>query len=99
MGLSAISWKNLKKLNRELDELFVAASVGSDGIWWVCIRHDGSALLVNRRTLETEPYTSSTTTMSMLRDRDPDRWPGITSPGWLAELDERQSQLVREPPE
>lgn len=97
MGLSAISWKNLKKLNRELDEQFVAASVGSDGIWWVCIRHDGSALLVNRRTGETEPHTSETSTMHLLRDRDTSRW--STAASWLAELDERQSQLVREPPE
>jgi hypothetical protein len=94
MGANPIAWRRVKTLNRRMNERFVHASTSSHhegGVHhWLCIRHDGTAVYVNPQTLESEPVDTNTTTMSLLRSRDA-RWSGQAE--WLAELDERQTEL------
>ena len=72
MSGSAISWKRVKRLDRERGETFVHAWTYVHD-WWHCIRHDGSDLWVNVISGETEPGDEAheSSTMHLLRDRTP----------------------------
>lgn len=93
MGLNTISWRRVKRLNARLDDRFIHAACSSHSDWWVwiCVRHDGTALLVDTKTLETKPTLGQTSTQHLLATR-------VTAPHasaeWLAELDARQAELM-----
>jgi hypothetical protein len=97
VSTNAIAWKRVKALNRKMGERFVHATTTSTGEWWWwhCTRHDGSTVLVNTRTLETESSDGRTTTVRLLRDRDSQAYSGAGE--WLAELDRRDAELRSAP--
>lgn len=70
VSVSVISWKRIKRLNRQMDESFVHAYTRRSPVW-VCVRHDGSSVIVNAdtATVEGEPAFGSVMT-SLLKSRD-----------------------------
>lgn len=91
MSLCLVSWRKVKRLNRQLDEEFVSAAASHNGRSWLCVRYDGTTAWVDVRTGEQEPGDGSSTAR-LLMEREP-RYEGQSE--WLAELDRRHAESTK----
>lgn len=95
MSLCPLSWKSVKRLNRETGEAFIAASAHNDGDI-IGITPNGKVLLVERhgrKVVGVTHYDGDTITAAYLRRHAPEIIDSRISDEWKAELAKRAEEL------
>lgn len=95
MSLCPLSWKSVKRLNRETGEAYIAASAHNDGDI-VAITPNGLVFLVTRqgrRVTGIGQYQGDTTTAAYLRRHRPEIIDSRISQEWKEELARRAEEL------